>query len=102
MNEDRIEGTARSFGGKAQEAAGRMTGDAQTRAEGALNQAAGRAQQLYGEATETASDAIDALEERAEQSIDLVREFIETRPYTSALIALGIGWLIGKVGRSGA
>jgi len=31
MNDDRIEGTARTVGGKVQEAAGRITGDAKTR-----------------------------------------------------------------------
>ena len=34
MNEDRIEGSAHTIGGKVQEAAGRLTGDAKTRVEG--------------------------------------------------------------------
>jgi hypothetical protein len=28
-----------------------------------------------------------------------LRETIETQPYTSALIALGIGWLLGRLHR---
>ena len=54
MDEDRVEGTARHVGGKVQEAVGRVTGDARTRAEGLANQAAGTAQDLYGQAADTA------------------------------------------------
>ena len=49
MDENRIEGTTRNFGGKVQEGIGRVTGDAKTRAEGVLNQATGAAQDLYGQ-----------------------------------------------------
>ena len=99
MNEDRIEGTARNLGGKVQEAAGRLTGDAKTRVEGEVNQAAGRAQDLYGQARDAASDAVGVLEDGAETIEDAVRNFVEARPYTTAAIALGIGWLIGTMGR---
>lgn len=99
MNEDRIEGSARTVGGKIQEAAGKATGDAKTRVEGELNQAAGHAQDLYGQARDAAADAVGALEDGAETIEDAVRDFVETRPYTTAAIALGIGWLIGTMGR---
>ena len=97
MNEDRIEGTARNLGGKVQEVAGKLTGDAKTRVEGEVNQAAGRAQDLYGQARDAAADAVGVLEDSAETIEDAVRDF--TRPYTTAAIALGIGWLIGTMGR---
>jgi uncharacterized protein YjbJ (UPF0337 family) len=99
MNDDRIEGTARTVGGKVQEAAGRITGDAKTRVEGEINQAAGRAQNLYGQGRDAAADAVEAIEEGAETIEDVVRDFVESRPYTTAAIALGIGWLIGTLGR---
>jgi uncharacterized protein YjbJ (UPF0337 family) len=99
MNEDRIEGTARNLGGKVQEAAGKLTGDAKTRVEGDINQATGRAQDLYGQARDAAADAVGVLEDSAETIEDAVRDFVETRPYTTAAIALGIGWLIGTMGR---
>lgn len=99
MNEDRIEGTARSLGGKVQEGAGRLTGDTKTRVEGQFNQAVGKAQDLYGQARDAAGEAAEAIEEGAGRATDLVREFIETRPYTTALIALGIGLVIGSAGR---
>ena len=99
MNEDRIEGTVRTIGGKVQEAAGRLAGDAKTRVEGEVNQAAGRAQDLYGQARGAAADAAEAIEDGADAIEDAVRDFVETRPYTTAAIALGIGWLIGTMGR---
>ena len=99
MNEDRIEGSARTIGGKVQEAAGRLTGDAKTRVEGEVNQAAGRAQDLYGQARDAAADAVGVIEDGAETIEDAVRDFVESRPYTTAAIALGVGWLIGTMGR---
>ena len=57
MNDDRVIGTAKNLGGKAQEALGHVTGDTKSQVEGVINQAAGAAQDLYGQAKETASDA---------------------------------------------
>ena len=88
MDENRVEGTARDVGGKVQEGWGKVTGNAQTQAEGLANQAAGTAQDLYGQA----ADAATGFE-------NVLRRTIKTQPYTSALVALGIGWLIGRTHR---
>jgi uncharacterized protein YjbJ (UPF0337 family) len=58
MNDDRVIGTAKNLGGKAQEAFGHVTGDTKSQVEGVINQAAGAAQDLYGQAM--ASDAAQA------------------------------------------
>jgi uncharacterized protein YjbJ (UPF0337 family) len=92
MDENRVEGTARNLGGKVQEGVGRATGDTKTRAEGLANQVSGQAQDLYGQAADSARDA-------AKNMDAWLRETIETQPYTSALIALGIGWLLGRLHR---
>ena len=92
MDENRVEGTVRNVGGKVQEGVGRVTGDARTRAEGLANQAAGTAQNLYGQAADTAREQATTLDRWP-------RHTIETQPYTSALIALGIGWLLGRLHR---
>jgi uncharacterized protein YjbJ (UPF0337 family) len=92
MDENRVEGTARNLGGKVQEGVGRVTGDAKTQAEGVLNQAAGRAQDLYGQTADTARQTATTLD-------SWFRETIETQPYTTAVVALGIGWLIGRLHR---
>lgn len=99
MNEDRFEGKARIIGGKVEQAAGRVTGDAKTRVEGILDEVGGRAQDAYGHAKDAASDAYEALEEGAESAEDFIRDFVETRPYTTAVIALCAGFLIGRLGR---
>jgi uncharacterized protein YjbJ (UPF0337 family) len=100
MNEDRVVGNARNLGGKVQEGLGRVVGDTKMQAEGLVNQAAGAAQDLYGQAKDTATDAAAAVRQSAVDAEDYIRQTIEKRPYTTALVALGIGWLIGRMGRS--
>src|SRR5262245_15613031 len=100
MTEDRVVGAARNLGGKAQEGFGRAVGDTKLQAEGLVNQAAGAAQDLYGQAKDTAVDAAATVRQSAVDAEDYIRQTIEKRPYTTALIALGIGWLIGRMGRS--
>ena len=92
MDENRVEGTVRNVGGKVQEGVGRLTGDARTRAEGLANQAAGTAQDLYGQPADSAREATTTLDRWR-------RHNIETQPYTSALIALGVGWWLGRMHR---
>jgi uncharacterized protein YjbJ (UPF0337 family) len=92
MDEDRIAGTARKLGGKVQEDVGRLTGDTQTQLKGMANQAAGTAQDLYGQAADTARDTAATFDK-------WLRSTIETQPYTTALVALGIGWLLGRMHR---
>ena len=99
MNEDRIAGTTRNLGGKVQEGFGRVTGDTKTQAEGLVNQAAGTAQDLYGQAKDTAADAAQVVRRSAVDAEDFVRRTIEERPYTTAFVALCIGWVIGRMGR---
>jgi uncharacterized protein YjbJ (UPF0337 family) len=99
MNEDRVEGKIRTLGGKAEQLAGRATGDAKTTVEGAIDEAAGRAQNLYGQAKDAASDAFETLEDGAHEAEDFIRDFVENRPYTTAVLALCAGWLLGRMGR---
>jgi uncharacterized protein YjbJ (UPF0337 family) len=99
MNEDRVVGTAKNLGGKAQEGFGRVTGDAKTQAEGIINQAAGAARDLYGQAKGSASDAAEVVRRGAVNAEDYIRQTIERRPYTAAFAALCVGWIIGRMGR---
>jgi uncharacterized protein YjbJ (UPF0337 family) len=72
---DRIQGTAREFGGRVQEAVGNVTGDAKTQAQGLYNQASGQAQETAGQ----------------------VSDLIKSQPLVSALVALGIGYVLGRL-----
>jgi uncharacterized protein YjbJ (UPF0337 family) len=92
MDEDRVVGTARNLGGKVQEGVGRVTGDAETQIEGKMNQAAGAAQDVYGQAADTARETALTLDK-------WLRNAVETQPYTAAVAALGIGWLLGRLHR---
>jgi uncharacterized protein YjbJ (UPF0337 family) len=92
MNQDRVAGTARNVGGKIEEGFGRVTGDVGTQAQGKLDQAAGMAQDLYCQTKDAASDAAFTFDK-------WLRNTIETQPYTVALAAIGIGWLLGRMHR---
>ena len=56
------------------------------------NQAAGTAQDLYGQAADAARDSAATFDK-------WLRNTIETQPYTTAIVALGIGWLLGRMHR---
>jgi uncharacterized protein YjbJ (UPF0337 family) len=77
MDEDRIEGAARNFAGKVEDAVGAVTGDKATQARGQANRAAGAVQNAYG------------------QAADGVRDFASDNPIVTVLSALGIGIIIG-------
>jgi len=92
MDENRVEGTARNLGGKVQEGFDKATGNARTQAEGLANQAVGAAQDFYGQAADTTRETASSFEKA-------LRRTIETQPYTSTLVAIGIGWLLGRLHR---
>jgi uncharacterized protein YjbJ (UPF0337 family) len=96
MNEDRLGGTAKSVGGQVEEGFGRATGDVKTQLQGKAKQMEGALQEAYGQAKETAADAAEAIREAGSEAGDFLRTTIEQRPYTTAAIALGIGFLIGR------
>jgi uncharacterized protein YjbJ (UPF0337 family) len=73
--DDRVEGTARDFGGRVQETVGNMTGDTKTQAQGLYNQATGQAQQA------------------ASQFSDVVK----AQPVVATLAALAIGYVLGRL-----
>ena len=96
MDENRASGAAKNLGGKMEEGFGRATGDAKTRVQGQGKQAEGSIQELYGQAIDSAEDAIDAVRQMPASVDDTIRHYIESNPYTTAAIALGLGWLIGR------
>ena len=91
MDENRVEGSVRKATGKVQQGVGRV-GDAKMQAEGMASEIRGSAQDLYGQAQENASELVRSVG-------DAVGKFIKDQPYTAALIALGIGWLLGRTHR---
>jgi uncharacterized protein YjbJ (UPF0337 family) len=99
MDENRVSGTARNVGGKIEEGLGRVTGDTKIQAEGIAKQVSGADQDMYGHARDLASEAAGSARDTASSFEKLLRNTIEIQPYTTAFIALGIGWLLGRMHR---
>ena len=99
MDENRVAGTARNVGGKAQEGLGRVVGDAKTQVEGIANQVKGTAQDLYGQARDGASqiadDTVAAARRTASSFESTLRDTIETQPTRRFLLrsALAGSWV---------
>ena len=96
MDENRTAGSAKVIGGNVEERLGRATGDVKSQVQGQMKQAAGTAQDLYGQAKDSAADAVDAVRKISGSVEDTICVYIENNPYTTAAIALGLGWLIGR------
>lgn len=98
MDENRIEGVARTIGGKVEGAVGELTGDQKAQADGMIDKTVGKAQELYGKAKDTVrevgGDYGSQLLDQVEEYGDMLAEKIDERPITSVLIAAGIGFLL--------
>lgn len=86
VDENRIEGSARSMGGKIKEAFGNMTGDAKT-------QASGQADQAFGSAQDAMGAAMDAAGEWQEKII----AFTKDKPIVALLAAVSVGFVLRMV-----
>ena len=72
---DRVEGTAREFGGRLQEGIGNLAGDTKTQAQGLYNQASGQAQQAAGQFSDV----------------------VKAQPVVATLVALAVGYVLGRL-----
>jgi ElaB/YqjD/DUF883 family membrane-anchored ribosome-binding protein len=77
MDENRLSGTAKNLHGQ-------------------THQAEESVQDLYGQAKDAAGEAINAVGKMPASLEDTIRHYIQNRPYTTAAIALALGWLIGR------
>jgi uncharacterized protein YjbJ (UPF0337 family) len=96
MDETRMSGAARNLAGTIEEGLGRATGDAKTRVHGQMREAEGSIQELYGQAVTAAEDAVDTVRQMPASLDHTIRRYVENNPYTTAAIALGLGWLVGR------
>ncbi len=79
---DSLQGAAREMGGRVQRKVGEAVGDTKTQADGLYNQAAGTAQQMWGQ---------------AQDATDQVSGAIKAQPLVAAAIAVGIGYILGRL-----
>ena len=81
----------------------RALGDAKKQAVGLAGAFTDAAQDVYGQARESASDVVNTASTAARKTAgsfeQATRKMIETRPYTAVVVALGIGWLFGRLRR---
>ena len=89
VDQNEVEGTAKEYMGKAQGAAGDMLGDTDTSVRGRVNEAAGKLQSGYGQVADQAGDIASELGER-----------IKSQPLVAVGIAVGLGYLLGRIARS--
>ncbi len=75
MDSDRIIGAGKQAAGEVQEGIGSLIGDTRTQARGRATQAKGQAQNSVGQ----------------------LEDYIRDQPMQAALIALGVGWLLGRL-----
>lgn len=81
----------------------RAFGDAKKHASNLAGEASDAAQDVYEHARDTASDLADSANDAAREAAGslerALRNTIETQPYTAVAIALGLGWLFGRMHR---
>jgi ElaB/YqjD/DUF883 family membrane-anchored ribosome-binding protein len=81
----------------------RAFSNAKKQAGGIAGDAADAAQDIYGQARDSASELADATGKAARQTAGsferALRNTIETQPYTAVVVALGLGWLFGRMHR---
>lgn len=77
--------------------------DARTHVSGVAGAVSGAAQDVYGQARESAADVVDTAGTAARKTMSsfekAFRNTIKSQPYTAAAIALGLGWLLGRMHR---
>lgn len=81
----------------------RAFGDAKKHAANAASEVSDAAQELYDQARDSAGQAADATSAAARKTAgsfeQALRNTIENQPYTAVAIALGLGWLLGRMHR---
>jgi ElaB/YqjD/DUF883 family membrane-anchored ribosome-binding protein len=81
----------------------RAFGDAKKQASGVAGEVTDAANELYDHATDSVSQVADAAGKAARKTAGsfekALRSTIETQPYTAVVIALGLGWLFGRMHR---
>jgi hypothetical protein len=78
-------------------------GDAKKQAGAIADDVSDAAQNLYGHARDNAADLASSANRAARRTAGsferALRGAIETQPYTAVVVALGLGWLFGRLHR---
>ena len=78
-------------------------GEARKHMNDLAGEASSAAQDVYEHARDRAADLADSANDAARETVGsferALRNTIETQPYTAVAIALGLGWLFGRMHR---
>ncbi len=81
----------------------RVLGDAKKQASGVAEAVTDAAQDVYGQARESAADVVDTASRAARTTAgsfaQALRDTVEHQPYVAVAVALGVGWLLGRMHR---
>jgi ElaB/YqjD/DUF883 family membrane-anchored ribosome-binding protein len=81
----------------------RAFGDAKKHAANVADEVQGAAEDVYDQARDSTTKVADATAKAARETAGsfekALRNVIETQPYTAVVIALGLGWLFGRMHR---
>jgi ElaB/YqjD/DUF883 family membrane-anchored ribosome-binding protein len=81
----------------------RAMGDARKQVRGVADQISDAAQDIYGQAADSASQVAGATSSAALKTAGsferALRSLIEDQPYTAVALAVGLGWLLGRMHR---
>jgi hypothetical protein len=81
----------------------RALGDAKKQAGNVAGAFSEAAHDVYGQARESAADVAGTANKAARRTAGslekAIRTTVETQPYTAAFIAMGVGWLLGRMHR---
>jgi ElaB/YqjD/DUF883 family membrane-anchored ribosome-binding protein len=81
----------------------RAVSDAKKQVGGVADAMTGAAHDVYDQARDSASDVADVATTAARKTAGsferALRKTVETQPYTAVVVALGLGWLLGRMHR---
>lgn len=100
MNEDQFSGTARSLGGRVEEAAGAALNDRDMQSDGIATQIKGAAQSLYGDAKETVRNTYDRVAPVTRESAQRVVEVTRDHSLLAILAAGAVGFALAVAFRN--
>ena len=99
MTDQRIEGAATEFEGKAQNGLGRLSGDAKLQVDGKINEVKGKALDAYGRVIDGLDGLVDKApteyQDKARQGLDFARR----KPLLTTGIVAGLAVLLSGLGR---
>ena len=94
MNEDRVIGAAKNYGGKIETALGDIIGDTGMQTEGLIDQAKGKAQTIYGSAKDAVDAAFDTAAPAVRDGAERAFGAVKAHPLLMALFAGTVGFAI--------